>query len=125
MPYRNNSTKRLTNQSGSSIFNHMVDKKDRLSEILKATSDSTRRSLLTQLVQQGATRVTDLAGIYDMSLNAISKHIKVLEKAGLVTRKTTGRTHWIEANLEPVNEIDHWFTQLKSIWELRLNLLRG
>ena len=101
----------------------MVDKEDRLSAMLKATSDATRRSLLTQLVQQGATRVTDLAGIYDMSLNAISKHIKVLEKAGLVTRKTLGRTHWIEANLEPVNEIEHWFTQLKSIWELRLDRL--
>lgn len=101
----------------------MVDKEDNLSEILKAASDSTRRSLLTQLVQQGATRVTDLAGIYDMSLNAISKHIKVLEKAGLVTRKTIGRAHWIEANLEPVKEIDNWFAQLKSIWALRLDRL--
>jgi DNA-binding transcriptional ArsR family regulator len=79
--------------------------------------------LLTQLVQQGPTRVTDLAGYYDMTLNAISKHIKVLEKAGLVTRTAEGRTHWIKANLEPVNQVDHWFRELKSIWELRLNKL--
>lgn len=91
-----------------------------LSETLKAVSDTTRRSLLTQLVQQGPSRVTDLAAFYDMSLNAISKHIKVLEKANLVSRKTVGRTHWIEANLSPVTEIDNWFKILKSIWEMRL-----
>ena len=64
-----------------------------LTEILKAVSDTTRRSLLAQLCQQGTSRITDLAVRYDTSLNAISKHIKVLEKAGLVTRKTIGRTH--------------------------------
>jgi len=94
-----------------------------LSELLKAVSDTTRRSLLTKLCQQGTSRVTDLADYYDMSLNAVSKHIKILEKAGLVTRKTMGRTHWIEANLEQVNVIEEWFKELKSIWELRLEKL--
>ena len=94
-----------------------------LSEILKAVSDATRRSLLTQLCQQGATRVTDLAERYAMSLNAISKHIKVLEKAGLVTRRTIGRTHWIEPELERVRLAENWFRELKSIWELRLEKL--
>ena len=94
-----------------------------LTELLKAMSDTTRRSLLTQLSQQGPSRVTDLADYYDMSLNAISKHIKVLEKAGLITRNTIGRTHWIEANLKRVNLIENWFIELKSIWELRLEKL--
>ena len=94
-----------------------------LSELLKAVSDTTRRSLLTQLCQQGTSRVTDLANYYDMSLNAVSKHIKILEKAGFVTRKTIGRTHWIEANLEQISVIDDWFKELKSIWELRLEKL--
>ncbi len=94
-----------------------------LSELLKAVSDTTRRSLLTQICQQGPSRVTDLANYYDMSLNAISKHIKVLEKAELVTRKTKGRTHWIEANLEHVNLVSNWFRELKSIWALRLERL--
>jgi DNA-binding transcriptional ArsR family regulator len=82
----------------------MVENQDDnvLTEILKAVSDTTRRSLLTQLCQQGTSRVTDLAERYDMSLNAISKHIKVLEKAGLVARRTIGRTHWIEPKLERV-----------------------
>jgi DNA-binding transcriptional ArsR family regulator len=94
-----------------------------LSEILKAVSDTTRRSLLTQLCQQGPSRVTDLADYYDMSLNAVSKHIKILEKAGLIKRKKTGRTHWIEADLELLSEVEGWFAELKSIWELRLNKL--
>ena len=105
----------------------MVDdiESERLSITLKAVSDTTRRSLLTQLVQQGPTRVTDLAAIYDMSLNAISKHIKVLEKAELVSRKTMGRIHWIEANLEPVEAMENWFAELKSIWSLRLDKLES
>ena len=107
------------------IFNYMVEyKNDKiLTEILKAVSDTTRRSLLTELCQQGASRVTDLADHYNMSLNAISKHIKVLEKAGLVTRKTIGRTHWIEPRLERVRLAENWFRELKSIWELRLEKL--
>jgi len=96
---------------------------ENLSVLLKAMSDTTRRSLLTQLCQQGASRVTDLANYYDMSLNAISKHIKVLEKSGLVTRKTIGRTHWIEANLKRIDIAENWFKNLKSIWELRLDKL--
>ncbi|HID82782.1 MAG TPA: ArsR family transcriptional regulator [Chromatiales bacterium] len=94
-----------------------------LSDLLKAVSDATRRSLLTKLCQQGTSRVTDLANHYDMSLNAVSKHIKILEKAGLVTRKTIGRTHWIEANLEQISVVDDWFKYLKFIWELRLEKL--
>ena len=94
-----------------------------LSQLLKAVSDTTRRALLTQLCQQGTSRVTDLADHYDMSLNAISKHIKVLEKAGLVTRRTIGRSHWIEARLERVKLAENWFKELKSIWEIRLEKL--
>jgi len=58
-----------------------------------------------------------------MSLNAISKHLKLLEKAGLVTRRTIGRTHLIEANLKKIGLIEAWFEELKSIWELRLERL--
>jgi DNA-binding transcriptional ArsR family regulator len=94
-----------------------------LTEIFKAVSDTTRRALLTQLCQQGASRVTDLAERYDVSLNAISKHIKVLERAGLVTRRTIGRTHWIEAKIDRVRLAENWFKKLKSIWEIRLERL--
>lgn len=96
---------------------------DHLSEVLKAVSDGTRRSLLTALVQEGPTRVTDLADRYDMSLNAVSKHIKVLEKAGLVTRKTLGRVHLIEAELVRIQMVNDWFKKLRSIWDIRLERL--
>lgn len=123
------STKRLIIFRRYTIFNCMVEYKlaktddKTLSELLKAVSDTTRRSLLTQLCQQGPSRVTDLANYYEISLNAISKHIKVLEKAGLVTRKMMGRTHLIEADLKQVAVVEDWFKELKSIWELRLNKL--
>lgn len=105
------------------ILNLMVEYDENLSCLLKAVSDTTRRSLLTQLCQQGPSRVTDLAAFYDISLNAISKHIKVLEKAGLVSRKTIGRSHFIEANLENISIFENWLKELKSIWEIRLGKL--
>jgi DNA-binding transcriptional ArsR family regulator len=102
----------------------MVEQNEtRLSDILKAASDPTRRAILTLLAQEGPTRVTDLAAHYAMSLNSVSKHIKVLEKANLVTRRTLGRVHLIEANMEPTREIDRWFSQLRSVWDLRLEAL--
>ena len=95
----------------------------KLTRLLKAVSDTTRRTLLTQLCQQGASRVTDLATHYDMSLNAISKHIKVLEAAGLVERTTMGRTHLIEAELSQVELISNWLGSLQSVWALSLDKL--
>lgn len=94
-----------------------------LSEILKAASDPTRRAILTLLVQHGAMRVTDLSEHFEMSLNSVSKHIKVLEKSGLVSRHTSWREHLIEANLNPITEIDRWFKELRSIWDMRLEAL--
>ena len=94
-----------------------------LTELLKACSDSTRRALLRHLCQHGPSRVTDLSKLYEMSLNAVSKHIKVLEKAGLVRRNTMGRTHWIEADLSHVASVEQWFIELQSIWQLRLDKL--
>ena len=96
-----------------------------LSRILKAAGDTTRRKILTLLVQEGTLRVTALAAHFDMSLNSVSKHIKVLEEAGLVTRRTIGREHFIAAELQPLRFTEAWFGQLKSIWELRLAALEN
>jgi DNA-binding transcriptional ArsR family regulator len=96
---------------------------DALSRILKAVGDTTRRRILTLLVQEGPLRVTGLAAHFDMSLNSVSKHIKVLEEAGLVTRRTLGREHLIAAELDPLKHTEMWFGQLKSVWELRLAAL--
>ena len=123
----NYSTKRLTKIGEFPIFNFMVEynEEEQLSRLLKAVSDGTRRALLTQLCQQGATRVTDLAERYDMSLNAISKHIKVLESAGLVRRRTLGRTHLIEAELARIELMSDWLASLKSIWQMSLDQLEA
>lgn len=94
-----------------------------LTDILKAASDPTRRSILTLLAQDGPTRVTEIAARFEMSLNAVSKHIKVLEASGLVSRRTAWREHIIEARMEPLVEIDRWFRELRSIWEMRLDAL--
>lgn len=96
---------------------------EKLTALLKAVSDPTRRALLTQLCQQGASRVTDLANHYDMSLNAISKHIKVLETAGLVKRELLGRSHWIKADLGQTEVMADWLDSLNSMWTLSLDKL--
>ena len=102
----------------------MVERNEpHLTEILKAASDPTRRAILTLLAQNGPTRVTEIAARFDTSLNAVSKHIKVLEGAGLVSRTTLWREHLIEVRLEPVAQIDLWFRDLRSIWDLRLDAL--
>lgn len=97
---------------------------DPLSLILKAASDPTRRAILTHLAQEGPLRVTDIAARFDMSLNAVSKHIMVLERAGLVSRRTQWREHLIEAEMAPLAETDRWFARLRSAWELRLDALK-
>ncbi len=96
-----------------------------LNDIFKAASDPTRREILTLLAQNGPMRVTEIHSQFSASLNAVSKHIKVLEKAGLVSRRTEWREHLIEVRMEPLQEIDDWFAALRSIWALRLDALEA
>ena len=96
---------------------------DPLTLMLKAASDPTRRDILTHLAQEGPTRVTEIARRFDISLNAVSKHIMVLERAGLVSRRTQWREHLIQVEMAPLAAIDRWFADLRSIWELRLDAL--
>jgi DNA-binding transcriptional ArsR family regulator len=99
------------------------DEEERLTTILKAASDASRRRILTLLVREGPLRVTELASYFDISLNAVSKHIKVLEAAGLVSRMKDWREHVIRAELENLREIDRWFAALRWVWEIRLERL--
>lgn len=95
----------------------------RLTAILKAAADPSRRRVLTLLVREGPMRVTEIAAYFDLSLNAVSKHIKVLEAAGLVSRVKEWRDHVIRAELGPLSEIDTWFKALRWVWEIRLEAL--
>lgn len=94
-----------------------------LTTILKAAADPTRRQVLTLLAQHGPMRVTDLARHFEMSLNSVSKHIKTLESAGLVSRRTEWREHLIELQTERMTLVDTWFKDLRSVWDMRLEKL--
>ena len=78
-----------------------------LDHTLMALADPTRRAILQRLAQ-GEARVTELAKPFDMSLNAVSKHIQVLERAHLVTRRKEGREHFLAANPEPLDAASAW-----------------
>ena len=101
----------------------MVNKDpDRLSTTLYALSDPTRRAILARLAL-GESAVGELAQPFDMTLPAISKHLKVLERAGLITR---GReAQWRPSRLQPgaLRGVDDWLERYRRLWEERLDRL--
>jgi DNA-binding transcriptional ArsR family regulator len=90
------------------ILNHMVEQPvDALSAVFRALGDSTRRAMLRQLAS-GERRVGELAEPFQMSLAAASKHIRVLEKAGLVRRTVRGRTHLCRLDAARLADAQRW-----------------
>jgi len=87
-----------------------------------ALADPTRRRIVAKLTR-GEIRVTDLALPFDMSLNAVSKHIKVLEGAGLVRRTRVGREHYLRLRAQPLREVARWTSQYERFWTQRLDAL--
>jgi DNA-binding transcriptional ArsR family regulator len=101
----------------------MVEYKERiLDQTYAALADPTRRAILTQLLQQEA-RVTELAEPFAMSLNAVSKHLQVLERVGLIRREVRGREHYFSADLEPLQQAADWLNTYRQFWEQRLGRL--
>ncbi len=88
----------------------------RLDGIFDALGDPTRRAILAQLSTQQA-RVTEIAGKFPISLNSVSKHIRMLERAGLVRRSVTGREHTLSLNAAPLAEAQAWIEKYRSFWE--------
>jgi DNA-binding transcriptional ArsR family regulator len=95
---------------------------DRLSTTLSALADPTRRGILAQLTRGEAT-VSELAAPYDMSLAAVSKHLKVLENAGLISRGKEAQ--WRPCRLEaaPMAEVADWLGQYRRFWDQSLDRL--
>lgn len=89
---------------------------------LGALADPTRRAILARL-SAGETRVTDIAAPFDMSLNAVSKHIRVLERADLVRRRRAGREHFLTVNRAPLDEAAEWIEAQRALWTRRLDRL--
>jgi DNA-binding transcriptional ArsR family regulator len=92
--------------------------------VFLAISDPTRRAILDQLAR-GPTRVTDVAAPFAMSLNAVSKHVKVLERAGLVRRARQGREHVLSLDAAPLEEVTRYCSQLTRYWNDRLDRLEA
>jgi DNA-binding transcriptional ArsR family regulator len=94
----------------------------RLDDTLMALADPTRRAILKRLAE-GEARVTEIARPFEMSLNAVSKHIRVLERANLVRRRRAGREHFLRVNPPALDEAAAWIAAQRALWTSRLDVL--
>jgi len=93
-----------------------------LDHTLTALADPTRRAILARLAA-GEARVTEVAQPFAISLNSVSKHIRMLERARLVTRRIEGRDHVLSFNPAPLDEAQAWIDGQRALWAHRLALL--
>src|SRR6266446_6565161 len=95
-----------------------------LDHVLVALSDPTRRAILDRLAR-GPARVTDVAAPFEMSLAAVSKHVRTLERAGLVRRVRRGREHSLTLNAGPLRQVVRWTSRYERFWTERLDRLEA
>ncbi|HET6835520.1 MAG TPA: metalloregulator ArsR/SmtB family transcription factor [Acidimicrobiales bacterium] len=100
----------------------MAIDEDRLSETFAALANSTRRAILGRLADGEAT-VNELAGPFEMTLPAISKHIKVLERAGLIVRGRRAQFRPCALDAAPLEQVSTWAEQYRPVWEARFDRL--
>src|SRR5215469_13950529 len=93
---------------------------DRLTDVLTAISHPTRRAIIGQLAN-GPARFLDVARRFDTALNAVSKHLKMLERAGLIERRRQGREVYISFRGEPLREVAGWVHHYERFWSQRLD----
>ena len=94
----------------------------RLDAVFAALADPTRRAIIERLSRSEA-RVTEVAEPFPMSLNAVSKHIRVLEASGLVERHRKGRDHILSINARSLDEVDGWIVRTRRYWDERLDAM--
>lgn len=95
-----------------------------LDDTLTALADPTRRAILAHLAR-GEARVTAVAAPFAISLNSVSKHIRVLERAGLVRRRVDGREHFLSFQPKPMDEAAEWIERHRRFWSRRLDALEA
>ena len=95
-----------------------------LDDTLVALADETRRSILKRLAG-GDARVTEIAAPFDISLNSVSKHIRILERAGLVRRRIEGRDHFLSLDAAPLDAMTAWMQRERAAWTTRLDKLEA
>jgi DNA-binding transcriptional ArsR family regulator len=96
---------------------------DRLSTIFAALADPTRRAILTRLASGELISVTELAEPFDMSLPAISKHLKVLERAGLIERQRDAQWRRVRIDVGPLKDIADWVESYRRFWDVNYERL--
>jgi len=105
------------------MLNLMVEYSEaRLSRTFAALADPTRRAILARL-QGGSLRVSEIAAPFEISLNAVSKHLKLLERARLLRREVRGREHYCFLDATPIGEAEQWTAGYREFWERRLDAL--
>ena len=97
---------------------------ERLDATFRARADPTRRGMLASLAL-GEKSIGELAGPFAMSFAGASKHVKVLEDAGLIARRKAGRTHLIRIEAKPLEEAERWLRQWERFWNVRLDRLEA
>ena len=95
-----------------------------LDQVYGAIADPTRRAILG-ILAEGEINVGSLAERFPISLNGVSKHVKVLERAGLVERTVLGREHRLRLNAEPLREASAWLEHYRTFWDTRLGALEA
>jgi DNA-binding transcriptional ArsR family regulator len=95
-----------------------------LDDTLVALADGTRRHILQRLAA-GDARVTEIAAPFDISLNSVSKHIRILERAGLVRRRIAGRDHFLSLDPAPLDAAAAWMQRERAAWAIRLDKLEA
>src|SRR5438876_9681011 len=96
-----------------------------LNRVYAAIADPTRRAILAVLAGGGELNVGSLAGRFPISFNGVSKHVKVLERAGLVRRRGRGREHWLRLRPEPLREAARGLEHYRGCWDARLDALEA
>ncbi len=104
-------------------YNHTVQRDEALNRAFRALSDPSRREIIGLMREAGDLRVTDIAKAFSMSLNGVSKHLKVLENANLITRRVSGREHWLQVNWTTLQAAYEWLHFYKRFWSRRLDAL--
>ena len=97
---------------------------EQLDITFSALADPTRRGMLASLAL-GEKSIGELAEPYAMSFAGASKHVKVLEDAGLISRRKAGRTHLISIDAKPLEEAERWLRQWEKFWSVRLDRLQA
>ncbi len=95
---------------------------DHLSTTFAALADPTRRAILARLAA-GECSVTELAEPFDMSMPAVSKHLRVLEQAGLISRRHEAQWRWCQIQAAPLQAVAEWAEHYRQMWEGRLDRL--